>query len=313
MSSKRIDVHAHMIPPFWAAMLDAKGGQPSWGTPEWSPEAAIALMDRLEVQTAILSLSAPALLSLDGAERTEMGRRVNDYGGELTRQHPGRFGFYVTPQLPDVKGACDEIARGMDELGADGVVLLSNYHGTYLGDPAFAPMWDELERRKAVVYIHPSDPKMAPIPGIPGPVIDFPMDTTRTAISLVAGRVTERCGSVRIILSHAGGFLPYAATRFAVLLHAYALKDKSEEALTAELRTFYFDTALSTPNALPSLLAFAAPGHVVFGSDNPYVPPGVLARFTRELDEYAGFKPNQLDSINRGTCEALFPRLRAMG
>ncbi len=308
--TNRIDVHCHMIPPFWAEALAEKVGEPSWGTPAWSPEAALALMDRLKIATQILSLSSPALLGWEGEQRTAMCRRVNDYGADLARSHPGRFGFFATLQLPDVAAAITEMDRALDQLGADGVVLLSNYRGVYLGDPAFTPLWEAMERREVVLYIHPGEPKIDPIPGTPAPVVDFVMDTTRMAVDLVAKGVMERYPSVKVILSHAGGFLPYAATRFKVLLHAFVTKEKSEEALLKELQAFYLDTALSPPDGLPSLMAFAAPGHVLFGTDNPYVSPDGLATFTHELDSYTGFAPGQLEAIDRTNAEALFPRLR---
>ncbi len=309
MPGDRIDIHCHMIPPFWAKALAERAGEPSWGTPDWSPESALALMDRLGIATQILSLSSPALLGWDGTERTDMCRRVNDYGAELAKAHPDRFGFFATLQLPDVEGALAEMDRALDQLGADGVVLLSNYDGVYLGDPKFIPLWEAMERRGAVLYIHPGEPKIAAIPGTPAPVVDFVMDTTRMAVDLVAKGVVERYPSVKVILSHAGGFLPYAATRFKVLLHAFVTKDRSEGALLRDLKAFYLDTALSPPDGLPSLMAFAEPGHVLFGTDNPYVSPDGLATFTQELDGYAGFTPGQLETINRTNAETLLPRL----
>ena len=139
-----------------------------------------------------------------------MGRRVNDYGAKLARAHPERFGFFATLPLPDVEAAIAEMDRALDTLGADGVVLLSNYHGVYLGDPTFTPLWEAMERRGVVLYVHPGEPKINPIPGTPAPVVDFVMDTTRMAVDMVAKGVMERYPTVRVILSHAGGFLPYA-------------------------------------------------------------------------------------------------------
>lgn len=310
MTPSRIDVHTHMIPPFWADALAAKDGKPMWGTPDWSLDSAIGTMDRLGTRIAMISLAAPSVIGWTGTERTELARKVNDYGVGLLRQRPDRLGYLATLPLPDVAGTLDEIRRAFDQLGADGVLVLSNYNGIYLGDERFAPVWDELERRQAVVFVHPGNPELAPLPGIPQPVLDFPMDTTRTALSLVTGGVMQRCPSVKVILSHAGGFLPYAATRFSVLLHAYAMKQVPEHALLEQFRRFYFDTALSAPDGLPSLMAFAAPGHVVFGADNPYIGPDVQTRFAEALDSYPGFAPGQLDAINHLSAEALFPRLR---
>ncbi len=309
MNSRRIDVHTHMIPPFWADALAAKIGKPMWGTPDWSLDSAVSVMDHLETQWAMISLAAPSVAGWEGDERIDMARRVNDFGVGLLKQKPDRLGYLATVPLPDVQGALAEIGRAFDELGTDGVLLLSNYNGTYLGDDSFTPIWDELERRKAVVFIHPSNPQLEPLPGLPQPILDFPMDTTRTALHMVTSGVLQRCPSVKVILSHAGGFLPYAATRFAVLLHAYALKDKSEDELAAQFRKFYFDTALSAPDGMPSLMAFADPQRILFGADNPYISLDVQRRFTGELDKYDGFAPTQLEAINYLNAEALFPRL----
>ena len=310
MPADRIDVHTHMIPPFWAEALAAKVGKPMWGTPDWSLDTAIAVMDRLGTRTAMISLATPSVSQWDGTERIDLARQVNDYGAGLRDKKPDRIGMFATLPLPDVSGAIPEVRRAFDDLGADGVLVMSNYAGTYLGDAHFTPLWEELNRRAAVVFVHPGNPEMKPLPGVPQPVLDFPMDTTRTALSLVTGGVMERFPAVKIILSHAGGFLPYAATRFGVLLHDYVLKDTPTADVVAQLRRFYFDTALSAPDALPSLLAFAEPGHILFGADNPYISSDDQALFSGHLDGYGGLEPAQLAAINHGNGQTLFPRLR---
>jgi aminocarboxymuconate-semialdehyde decarboxylase len=222
-------------------------------------------------------------------------------------RRPDRFGFFATLALPDVDAALTEVGRAFDQLKVDGVVLMSNYEGVYLGHPSFEPLWKELNRRGAVVYIHPAKPQMPLLPGIPGPITDYPFDSTRTAVDLVAAGHMTRFRSIKVILSHAGGFLPYAAARFAQLLHAVNPK-RTVETLLSGMQAFYFDTALSTPTGLPSLLAFAAPGHILFGSDYPYAPLAVATSFTHSLDAYQGFELGQLTGIN-GAARALFPRL----
>ncbi len=304
----RIDVHQHLVPPFWSKDLERHGGDPSgWNSPPWSPEEAISYMDSLEIATGVLSLTAPSIEGWAGEERADMARRVNDYGADLVQRRTDRFGFFATLALPDLDAALIEVGRAFDELKVDGVVLMSNYEGVYLGHPSFEPIWKELDRRGAVVYIHPSKPQLPLLPGIPAPITDYPFDSTRTAIDLVTAGHMTRFRSIKVILSHAGGFLPYTAARFAELLHALDLK-RTVEVLTSDMQAFYFDTALSTPTALPSLLAFAAPGHILFGSDYPYAPVAVATSFTRHLDAYQGFKPGQLAGINIAA-GALFPRL----
>jgi aminocarboxymuconate-semialdehyde decarboxylase len=146
------------------------------------------------------------------------------------------------------------------------------------------------------------------LPGIPGPITDYPFDSTRTAVDLVAAGHMTCFRSIKVILSHAGGFLPYAAARFAKLLHAVNPK-RTVEALTSDMQAFYFDTALSTPTGLPSLLAFAVPGHILFGSDYPYAPAGIAASFTAELDAYDGLMADEHRAISHSNAWTLFPRL----
>ena len=310
MNARRIDIHTHLIPPFWAEELKSHGGDPSgWGSPEWSPEKLLQFMDDEEIAVSILSLTAPGIEGWQGAERIDIARRINDYGAELVRAHPDRFGYLATLALPDVDAGLVELARALDDLGADGIVLHSNFDGIYLGDPAFEPVWAELDRRSAVVFVHPTtSPGIQVLKGQPSPLEDYPADTTKCAVDLVASGTIARFPSVKIVLSHGGGFLPYAATRFAELL-ASLEKHRSADTLLAEMKSFYFDTALAAPSGLPSLLAFAATGRVYFGTDYPYASEKVSKTFTKNLDAYEHFQADDLLAINRGA-KALFPRLR---
>ncbi len=304
----RIDTHHHVVPPEYAAWLRSRGlaagGLP---IPEWSLESALPLMDKVGVRTAVLSVSTPGVHLGDDAEARTWARRVNEYAAEVVRSHPDRFGFFATLCLPDVDGSLAELAYAFDTLHADGVVLLANSRGVYLGDARFDALFDELQQRRAVVFVHPSQlPGAEPLPGIPPFVADFLLDTTRAAIRLAGSGTLDRCPDVKVILSHAGGFLPYAAHRVAV---AASLKRNPAEGL-AQLRKFWFDTALSgSPTALPSLLAFAAPGHVTFGSDWPYAPDFTVAYFNGIYERHA-IDEAQRASIDRGAAETLFPRLR---
>jgi aminocarboxymuconate-semialdehyde decarboxylase len=161
-----------------------------------------------------------------------------------------------------------------------------------------------------VIFIHPTTPHQTKVlPGIPGPIEDYPAETTRSAVNLVIAGNLSRYGSTKIILSHGGGFLPYAATRFAELESSIA-PDQNADDLTARMQSFYFDTALSAPSGFPSLLAFAPRGHVVFGTDYPYASEAVSKRFTRNMDNYDQFGKHELDEINQNAL-SLFPRLTA--
>lgn len=310
--ARRIDVHHHFVPTFWAEGLEKNGGDPSgWKMPKWNPDTDIAFMDSLGIDVAMLSLTAPGVAGWKGKEAPEMARRVNEYAAELGELYNGRFGSFVTLPMQGIEAALKELDYSLGTLKADGVIILSNYEGLYPGDSHFEPIWQELNRRSAVVLIHPTQPKMELIPGIPGPTADYPFDTTRAALSLLSNRVTTRYPNVKIILSHAGGFIPYGADRFAQSLGNLGLGFTPEE-LIEQMKGFYFDTALSASSTvLPSLMAFARPGHVLFGSDIPYAINSKVEWFTRNLDTYHAFSDGDRNAINRLSALPLFPRLNS--
>jgi predicted TIM-barrel fold metal-dependent hydrolase len=310
-AAHRIDVHQHVVPPFWAHALPTHGGDPS-GTviPQWSPDSAIDFMDSQQVATGILSLTAPSVIGWDKSERRRMARRVNEYTADLVTKRPDRFGNFATLPLPDAEGALWELEHALDTLRADGVILLANYAGKYLGEAAFEPIWSELHRRHAVVFVHPGQPPLPTAAGVPGPLVDYPFDTTRAAVQLVLNGIVDRYPGARIILAHAGGFLPYASHRFAELARVFRPAAAKPADILATFQRFYFDTALSSgPAALPSLKAFAGSGHMVFGSDFPYAPAGIGASFTAKLDAGNGLTADEHRAINHGNACTLFPRL----
>jgi aminocarboxymuconate-semialdehyde decarboxylase len=314
----RIDVHQHVVPPFWAKALPNHGGDPSGlrsgdpsntVLPQWSPETAIDLMDSQEIATGILSLTAPGIVGWKKEERREMARRVNEYTAGLVAKRPGRFGNLATLPLPDVDGSLSEVVYALDTLQADGVVLLGNYAEKYLGDSIFEPLWAELHSRKVVVFVHPALP-VPPVVGVAGPLVDYPFDTTRTAVQLVLNGIVDRYAGVRIILAHAGGFVPYASHRFAELAHVFRPDAAKPTDILASFRRFYFDTALSSsPAALPTLKSFAKHDRILFGTDFPFAPADVTASFTAKLDSYDDLTGKERRAINHGNASRLFPRL----
>src|SRR3984893_8010357 len=307
----RIDVHQHVVPPFYAKALPTHGGDPSGTiTPQWSPESAIDFMDSQEIATGILSLTAPSVVRWEKSERREMARRVNEYTADLVAKRPDRFGNFATLPVPDVDGALRELEHALDTLRADGVILLANYAGKYLGDAAFETLWAELGRRRVVVLVHPGQPPLPIAAGVAGPLVDYPFDTTRTAVQLVLNGVVDRYPGARIILAHAGGFLPYASHRFAELARVFRPDAANPADILASFQRFYFDTALSSgPAAMPSLKAFAGSGRILFGSDFPYAPAEVGASFTGKLDAYDGLTADEHRAISHGNARTLFPRL----
>ncbi len=303
----RIDTHQHIVPASYAAWLKRTGmeagGLP---IPGWSADSAIAILDKYRIQTAILSVSTPGVHLGDDAEAREKAREVNEFAADVVGKHPARFGFFATLCLPDLKGSLEELTYALDKLHADGVVLLANSRGIYLGDKRFDTLFDELNRRKAVVFVHPSYLfGVEPLQGMPPFVADFLLDTTRAAVRLAGSGTLDRCPDIKVILSHAGGFVPYAAHRIA---GAASPKRDFAEGI-AQLQKFYFDIALSgSPTALPSLFALAKPDHVLYGSDWPYAADPIVGAFTGMYEKYS-ISDAQRTSIDRGTAEALFPRL----
>ncbi|MFF9884421.1 amidohydrolase family protein [Streptomyces eurythermus] len=218
------------------------------------------------------------------------------------------FSHDTVSPLPDVDAAVAEAVHALDTLHADGVVLMSNARGRYLGDPDFEPLWAELDYRGANVFIHPAQPPMDLLPGTPAPLADYVFDTTRSALNLVLNGVMHRYPNVRVILSHGGGFLPYAAYRFTGLTSTVVDRERTAEDILRDLKRFYFDTALSaSPSALPALLAFAEPGHVLYGSDWPFAPQETGSYYNHYLETYPDYAPGQADAIDRRNAEILFP------
>ncbi|MFC9293670.1 amidohydrolase family protein [Streptomyces sp. NPDC057011] len=304
----RIDVHQHVIPPDRSRAIGERAAAIGWPAPAWDERSALAMMDRRSIATGVLSYAAPLAAPDDPVGARNSARSVNEFTAELVKDRPERFGQFAALPLPDVDGALIEAAYALDVLHADGVMVLSNAHGRYLGDPAFEPLWAELDARAAVVLVHPTAPPGTMVPGLPSPLVDFPYDTARTALHMAVNGVPGRYPRLKLILPHAGGFLPYAAQRFAVAAHLHP--GSTPQGLLSELRRFYFDTAISAgPAALPSLLAFAAPGHVLYGSDFPMLPEEWGTGFDTGLDDYPHWQDGQLHAVNRGNAELLIPRL----
>ena len=306
MSARRIDTHFHVVPPEYAAWLERKGiAAGGLALPEWTRDRALETMDRFSIETAILSVSTPGVHLGDDAEARTWARVVNEFAADVARNDPERFGFFATLCLPDLDGSLDELAFAFDGLGADGVVLLANSRGVYLGDRVLDPLFDELDRRHARVFVHPSHlHDVEPPRGLPPFAADFLLDTTRAAIRMAGSGTLERCPNLAIILSHAGGFVPYAAHRFGVF--ASPRRDLADG--IEQLRKFYFDTALSgSPVALDCLRAFAAPGHVLYGCDWPYAPDATVGYFTGSYESHIG-GADARRAIDRETAETLCPR-----
>ena len=310
----RIDVHQHLFPPPYrdalrAAAVTAAGGRP---LPPWSPDAALALMDEAGIAAGVVSVSTPGTGFLDDpSEAAGLARQVNDYGAALVERHPDRFGHFATLPMPDIAASVAEAVRALDTLHADGVVLLANNRGAYLGAEGQDPLFAALDERRAVAFVHPAELPAPEVPGIPPFAADFLLDTSRAAYLLVRNAIVRRYPNIRFILSHAGGFVPYAAHRMAIGMSADT--GRSPRDILTDLRGFYFDTALSgSPSALPSLLAFARPERILFGSDWPFAPSAAVQYFGAGLHDHLRTTPageTTGAAIDHDNAAALFPRL----
>lgn len=307
----RIDTHHHMIPPDYRKVLDRHGIGDAGGRamPDWSGEASLDAMARLGVATAILSVSAPGTTVFPAAiDAAALARDVNNYSAELVAAAPDRFGFFATLPMPHLDEAVAEAVRALDELDADGVVLLANSAGAYIGAPGQDALFAELDARSAVVFIHPAELPGPTVDGVLPFAADFLLDTTRAAYLLVRNGIRRRYPNIRFILSHAGGFVPYASHRMALAITSDVGGSPGDH--LDDFASFYFDTALSSSAAaLPSLLAFAKPGHVTFGSDFPFAPVEAGQLFAAGLESFGGLDDAGRRAIDRTNALALFPRL----
>ena len=272
-------------------------------------------MESQSIGTTIFSITAPGPTILNGAAAAKLARQTNEFAASLRDEEPRRFGFFATlpPLLDGTQAALDEITYSLDHLKADGVTLFTRYgpDNHYLGHEDFRPIWTELNARKAVVFIHPTHAVDTHLvnPSLPQPMIDYPHETTRTALDLIVSNTVRDHPNCKIILSHAGGTLPYLATRAATVLPDAGLSSKSTEEVLNEARSFYFDLALSGNEfTLGLLLKFAKPGHIMFGSDFPYAPRKTIDTHTDNLDRYR-MSEGQAFEVNRGNALRLFPRL----
>ncbi|WP_428391015.1 amidohydrolase family protein [Lichenicoccus sp.] len=307
----RIDVHQHLLPPEFIEALE-RHGMGAWAPAAWSEEGALAMMDQNEIATGVLSLSMPGTHFGDDAEARVLTRKINERLAGLVKRRPNRFGMFASVPLPDIDGSLEAIREAYDDFSTDGVVLMASIRGTYIGDPAFDPVMAELDRRAAIIYIHPTPLAGPPAPGVHPILADVLLDTTRAAINMVLQGVPRRFPNLKIILAHGGGFLPYAAYRVATLANVIDQKTSDADVLDG-LSSFYFDTGLaSSSTSLPSLLKFARPGHILFGTDWPYCLDKTVTFFTGSLDNFGDLDLSGHSAINRQNAEALFSRLAGL-
>ncbi len=305
----RIDVHHHMAPPDYIAEIS--GRLPPRGPLQgWTPAASIEDMERASVAVAILSITTPGLWFGDDEKARHLARLCNDYGAKLASDHSGRFGLFAALPFPDIDGSLKEIEYALDVLKADGIGLYTSYGDKWLGHAAFAPIFAELDRRKALVYTHPTINNCCRnlIPDVNEAIIEYGTDTTRTIADFVFSGAASRYPDLRLIFSHAGGTMPFLIERFVNLAKDPKLAARLPHGVLAELKRFYYDTAQSSnPGAMSSLKELVAASQIVFGTDFPF---RTLEQHVEGL-VHCGFSAAELQAIERDNALALLPRLRA--
>ncbi len=313
-SQALIDVHHHAVPPFYLAenrdrIAGSRGGEISRPWLEWTPERSLSAMDAHDVATAVLSLTSPGVWFGDREAARQTARRFNEYVAGLVRNHPGRFGLFAAIPLPDREGSLSEIEYALDVLKADGIGLLTSYDDKWLGEPVFGPVFEELNHRKATVFIHPTAPAAcrALMPGIAAPMLEVLQDTARAIVSLLFSGAFSRFRDIRFIFCHAGGTLPALAGRIA----QYASPDviaRLPNGAEHELKRLYYDIAASAYKpAVAALRALVPATQILFGSDHPYRQISETTDPMRTL----GFSASELAAIGRDNALALPPRLGA--
>ncbi len=308
----RIDVHHHIVPPRWLAeereRMSARAMDFNF-VANWTPAMSLEAMDKNGIATAVTSISTVIVRPNEPQAAHALARDSNEFATRLAGDHKGRFGTFALLPLPHVAECLAEIDYAAGVLKADGFKMQTNYEDKWPGDPAFAPVFDELNRRKATIFFHPTVCARCSdlLPGINPPIMEYPFDTTRAIASLLFGGTFQRCPDINFIFAHGGGCMPMLAYRIGGLARSRKdLADKMPQGIVAELRKLNFDVvSVVNPPAMAALLKLTTPRRLLFGSDCPYV------RIEDTVGELAqmGFGAPDLAAIERGNALALMPTL----
>jgi predicted TIM-barrel fold metal-dependent hydrolase len=308
-SAQRIDIHHHVFSPTYVAELDKVNQAPPI-VKNWSLARTLDDMAQAGVATAMLSVTTPQVTFADAASARRIARECNEYQARLAQEHRGRFGSFAMLPMQDADGALRELEYALDVLKADGIGLLTSYGDKWLGHAQFSPVMDELNRRKAVLYTHPTAASCCRSlqPDVPPTVIEFGTDTSRAITQIVFSGTAARCPDLQFVFSHAGGTLPFLTERLLKMpLLDPALALRVPNGVLHELQRFYYDTAWSAhPMALASLTRLVKPSQIVFGSDFPYRTGN---DHVKGLADY-GFSSAELRAIEHDNALRLLPRWR---
>ena len=313
MHGARIDVHHHLFPPPFVAQLCEHEHYLARGVARhWTPQVSIEDMDAAGIATAFTSITAPGLALIPRQRLVAINRECNDYGARMVADHGRRFGLFASLPLPDVDASLREIAYALETLHADGIGLLTSYGDCWLGDPTFAAVFDELERRSAVAYVHPTVPDCCRnlLPGIADWVLEFPVDTTRAIASLLFSGTFARCPNIRFVFAHVGGILPLVAQHLARAAQVDpTLAAKVPQGVRTLLRSLHYDTALRMHAVgMMSALQLVDASQLLLGTDAP------LRKSTDQLAEFhaQNLSADVLRQIEVENARRLLPRCRAL-
>jgi predicted TIM-barrel fold metal-dependent hydrolase len=307
-----VDTHHHLCAPAYVDLVKRKTGIPAYVEQvlrNGSPAKSLEDMDRAGVTRSFASLTTPGVWFGDAAEARRLARECNEHFAKIVADHPGRYGMFAVVPMPDVEGTLKEIEYALDTLKADGVGFFTSYGDTYLGDAAFAPVFAELNRRKAIVYTHPRRPDCCAnlLPEVSEAIIEYGTDTTRTIASLVFSGTASRCPDISFLFSHAGGTMPFLIGRFIGQARAPQVAARLPQGVLHELQRFYYDLAqAANPGATASLMKLVTISQVLFGTDFPY---GTAAAHLEGLGR-CGFSAAEIDAIHYANAARLLPRCR---
>jgi predicted TIM-barrel fold metal-dependent hydrolase len=307
-SRGRIDVHSHVAPP---SLIRAAGAQALAGLATWTPEKSLADMDGAGLSTSMISIAPAGNPFGNPATAVRLTRECNEYIARLAADHPGRFGLFASLPLPNIDASLTEITYAFDMLKADGVGLFTSYGDKWLGDPAFNAVFEELNRRRAIVYTHPNTASCCGnlIPNIGEGIIEWGTDTTRAIARIVFGGAAARYPNVKLIFSHAGGTMPFLIERFVNLAKTAQFAAQFPQGFAGVANTFYYDTAQTANPAAMSALSKVVPvSQIVFGTDFPFRN---AAEHVKGLKECGVFSAADLQAIDRTNALRLLPRLGA--
>ena len=312
-TSLTVDTHHRMLPDFfWQETENAHTPVGGLAPIRWSKEASISFMDDAGIDVAVVSISTPGVHTGDSVKARSLARRCNEFSAELVRSRPDRFGGFACLPLPDVAASLEEPSYALDDLGLDGLVLFTNSNGVYLGDPVLEPFFEELERRKTVVYVHPnpSPDAVAHTLGLPDNLIDFTTDTNRAVAQMHYTSRFARTPNVKYIFSHAGGSTPYLAARFAIIDEIGFIPGGEQRGTAADMfRRIYWDTAAAASDPVfPMLRDVAGIDQVLYGTDFPYMRRDLAVRSKQHILQSLELNDSERRAILGGNASHLFPR-----